>query len=273
MNHQVHEVSKPAQSTTRSIIRLFVGLVETWLYDLFHRMRTWEEQFSEIETGKQSPFGEAATLSAKPSDESPYAIVEVDWAENDEHANNVQPTNSLFRFAALGLMFDAQERIARSSFLLNRAIKVTGRLADLVFAPISNGGWFIPLNDRLKKLVERGEIEVNRWIDIGRSEEVHSRYLALRVQDDVVNSWITYLTANEEIVDLVETQSASLATEVVEELRERTVSADTFLEGVARSVFRRPPRSALPEPPPEIKQRAAPLHPKTIRSKKTGARS
>jgi dihydroneopterin aldolase len=71
-----------------------------------------------------------------------------------------------------------------------------------------------------------------------------------------VDKAIDYLTANEEVQELVQSQSAGLIDEVIEEARERTVSADNFLEAVVRSVLRRPPRWELPEPPQEVKQQA-----------------
>ena len=59
---------------------------------------------------------------------------------------------------------------------------------------------------------------------------------------------------------MVQTQSIGLAEEVVEEVRERTVSADNFVEGVVRAVLRRPSRSELPYPPEELRLRAIPTH-------------
>jgi hypothetical protein len=53
---------------------------------------------------------------------------------------------------------------------------------------------------------------------------------------------------NPEVQELVQTQSIGLAEEVVEEVRERTVSADNFVEGIVRAVLRRPSRSQLPYP-------------------------
>jgi len=40
----------------------------------------------------------------------------------------------------------------------------------------------------------------------------------------------------------------SFAEEIVEEVRERTVSADNLLEGFLRHILRRPPRIELPVP-------------------------
>jgi len=76
----------------------------------------------------------------------------------------------------------------------------------------------------------------------------------IRSQGD---GYINYLNENPESVqDLLTGQSTGLATELVEEVRERTVSADNVFEMIARSILRRTPREELPEPPPEVQRRA-----------------
>jgi hypothetical protein len=44
---------------------------------------------------------------------------------------------------------------------------------------------------------------------------------------------------------------------VVEEVRERTVSADTLAESIVRRILKRPPRAELPPPPDELRQAVA----------------
>ena len=76
----------------------------------------------------------------------------------------------------------------------------------------------------------------------------------IRSQGD---GYINYLNENPESVqDLLTGQSTGLATELMEEVRERTVSADNVFEMIARSILRRTPREELPEPPPEVQRRA-----------------
>jgi hypothetical protein len=76
----------------------------------------------------------------------------------------------------------------------------------------------------------------------------------IRTQGD---QYIEYLNKNPEMVqDLVTGQSTGLASELVEEVRERTVSADNVFEMIARSILRRTPREELPEPPREVQRRA-----------------
>jgi hypothetical protein len=116
-----------------------------------------------------------------------------------------------------------------------------------------------PLRSNLDKLAERGEEEVNRWIEVGRFEEARSRALTQMAIHEQVDDSIKHLTANQEVQELVQSQSVGLVGEIVEETRERAVSADTFVEAVVRSMFRRSPRSELPAPPTEIQVQAIPF--------------
>jgi GNAT superfamily N-acetyltransferase len=97
-------------------------------------------------------------------------------------------------------------------------------------------------------------------------EAVAANYLAyLQEHPEQVESlireqgdgYIDHLNKNPESVQvLLAGQSTGLATELVEEVRERTVSADNVFEMIARSILRRTPREELPEPPPEVQRRA-----------------
>ncbi|HEX9370725.1 MAG TPA: hypothetical protein VF897_06945 [Roseiflexaceae bacterium] len=69
------------------------------------------------------------------------------------------------------------------------------------------------------------------------------RYL---VNTPAMEDAIESLSESPALIELVQTQSTSFAGEILEEVRERGVSGDTILEGLARRLFRRPPRSALP---------------------------
>ena len=55
---------------------------------------------------------------------------------------------------------------------------------------------------------------------------------------------------------IIQGQSLSLAGEVTDELRARTVTADSIVEMFMRSLLRRPARQELPMPPPEILRHA-----------------
>lgn len=74
---------------------------------------------------------------------------------------------------------------------------------------------------------------------------------------DQGDEYIGYLHENpEQVQDLIQGQSLSLSAEILDEVRERMVTMDSFLELLARSLFRRSPRAELPGPPPQVRARA-----------------
>jgi hypothetical protein len=127
-----------------------------------------------------------------------------------------------------------------------------------------------PFRRNFESLVQRGQDEVDRWIVIGRTEESNSRLLAQTAIIESVDEGVEYFAANPEVQNLVQTQSISLAGELITEVRERSVSADTFLEGLVRMMFRKSPRSELPPPPPQIQAEAITFI--EMRNKKTADR-
>jgi hypothetical protein len=69
--------------------------------------------------------------------------------------------------------------------------------------------------------------------------------------------YVDHLQENPEAVqELVRGQSAGLAEEVANSVRQRTVSADILLERFVRTLLRRRPRRDLPDPPREVQEQA-----------------
>lgn len=76
----------------------------------------------------------------------------------------------------------------------------------------------------------------------------------IRVQGD---AYIAYLNEHPDSVqNLVSGQSASLAGQMMDEVRERTVTADSVTEMLVRNILRRRSRSELPPPPEQVQRRA-----------------
>jgi len=76
----------------------------------------------------------------------------------------------------------------------------------------------------------------------------------IREQGD---TYIDYLNAHPDSVQtLIQGQSISLAGDVMDEVRERTVTADSVVEMVVRNILRRKPREQLPPPPEPVQRRA-----------------
>ena len=222
----------------RSLTRLVIGGVEISADELLRRLKTWE---SEVEHA----FSEAS-------------------AENtagERSASIADMPSTRARYAVIGLIFEMQDGVRSGLSTLGRMDRLISRLVSPVLEPLLGSRLLTPTRRRYNRLVARGQSEIERWVSIGQIEDARSRMLAEKGFDEVVDTYIEYLASNPELQELVQSQSTGLANEVVEEVRERTVSADTFLEGLARSLLRRLPRSALPEPPAALRTHATSLRP------------
>lgn len=163
------------------------------------------------------------------------------------------------RYALIGMVFDSQEVLSRGADSIDKISRRAVSVIDRFTGPVYGSRIFSPIRSRVDKLAQRGQLEVDRWIEIGRIEEKRSRELTYTALTEQVDNSIQYLTSNTEVQELVQSQSVGLIGEIVEETRERTLSADYYLEAWARTILRRPMRSELPEPPQELKTRALPF--------------
>jgi hypothetical protein len=76
----------------------------------------------------------------------------------------------------------------------------------------------------------------------------------IRQQGDI---YIDYLNVHPAPVQaLVQGQSLSLAGQLRDEVRERTVTGDSLVDSIVRSILRMKPREELPPPPEEVQRRA-----------------
>ena len=146
------------------------------------------------------------------------------------------------RHALIGLAFEMQEQVRMQT---PRLLAAADQIISDVTRPAQGILNHIPIVGSLSRslglqydaMQKRGEDRLQRWIAIGQREEARSRVLAdqtfTRIVDDVIN----YLADKPEVQDLIAGQTTGLAGEVLNEVRERTVSGDSFLEGIVRAVL------------------------------------
>ncbi len=248
----------------RSIVRLLVGLVLVGGDELVGRLRGWE----------------AAYLPGRPEQSEP----ELD--------------GDLARRALIGLAFETAETVRQAALgAAGLSASVAGAMWS-AFRPIRSSFLFRPLWAPVRSIAARSEARFDRYYRVGRSEEQHSRKLAgdvtgLLIEDildyvgdnpgvkalidaqiaglatradtldplvrEVGDRYIAYLNEHpEEVQNLVQGQAVGMAAEIRDNVRTVTVTGDTFLETLARSLLRRTPREDLPPPPLEVRQRLEP---------------
>lgn len=168
------------------------------------------------------------------------------------------PESPKTKHVLIGFAFHAQENIHSGINKVDRVTRIIGSAAEWLVEPVYQSRLLKPIRYEFNQLVEKGEIILHRWAETGLIEEEKSRSMTSSVFTKALDQSISYLAANQEMQELVQSQSAGLASEVIEETRERAVSADTFLEGIVRNIVRKPPRTELPGPPPQVQKLAIP---------------
>ena len=152
----------------------------------------------------------------------------------------------LIRYGLIGFIFESEDTGRK---ILKSLLKVPGGVARTAVRPtksVANSRFTGPIRRRLDRMADRGEGQLMRWIERGHAEEPFSRNIARLGVQEITDEFINQLAQNEEVKELVQEQSMGLAGEAVDQVRERTFSADTLVERIARAVTRRSPRL---EPP------------------------
>ncbi|MGB3716239.1 MAG: RDD family protein, partial [Candidatus Promineifilaceae bacterium] len=172
---------------------------------------------------------------------------EAEWGERFGQAPGMAA-----RHLTIGVLIDTRSKVSRGLDFLNGVGNATVRALEFVFDPITHSRPFRPVRKRYQSAVERGENQVNYWMNLGRAEDVRSRDLAETALTQVVDESMDELVDNERIQEFVQemltAQSFGIIDEAIEEIRERAVSSDTFFEQPFRRLLRRSPRRSIPGP-------------------------
>lgn len=238
------------QSRLRTLTRFAIGGIALAMDGITNQMSTWNAVSDEQESDTQP-----STIN--------YGITEITIQPQNSEINQAknETTGQLARYALIGIVLSAENRISSGFSLIGRIANRLGRAAKPITDPISSSTRLHPVHKRYDKLANRGQAQVTQWINNGREEENRGRQLVQVALNETMETSIEYIAEKPEIQELIQSQSTGLANEIIEEVRERTVSADTLAENILRSFLRLTPRSEISGPPIEVRIRALSLHP------------
>lgn len=223
----------------RSLTRLAFGGLLMAQEELNHHMRRWEQEASRQRTEQRQ-----------------RTLAHADTDDEGEGAPPMLPVADTpaeqARYALVGLLFETQDRVTQA----RRTPGPLDRAAASLLHAVDTNPALEPLRRQMDTLVSRGEAEVNRWIERGRSEEMHSRQFVDTALQRSFESSIHGVVQHAEVREMIHEQGAGLADELVEEVREHAVSTDDYLERLVRKYLKRTPREELPEPPEAVRRRA-----------------
>lgn len=217
--------------TTRTLTRVSLGGAALGL-------DTLKEVLDEVEAAEAEP--ESRTLDQ-------VLVPVTEWEERFGESPDVAA-----RYLMIGMMSDARSRAGRALRFVDRLSNTVGKSIKAVFAPLYRSRPAGPVRHRFETAMGRGQSQVDHWMTLGRAEDRRNRALAQIAVNQVANDSMDELVDNRRIQvfiqEVVQAQSQGFAAETIQEVRERTVSSDDFIERPVRRLLRRQPRGAVPAP-------------------------
>jgi hypothetical protein len=196
-----------------ALLRLLLGGMLVGTHELRERVRRWEDSLRAAQAGQAAPSGQS------------------------------QDTSASMRRALIGAAFEAQERMRRGfSDMLARIAEIADD-ANLAYTRLTFAVRGTPLDaarGRLDELLFLASTAVDRWTERGRVEEQDGRQVAEQAAISVIDELLVYMARNPEVRKLIEQQGTSMAESAVGEVRERSASADQWIERITHNLLHRP---------------------------------
>jgi len=211
---------------TTALLRLLVGGALVGTRELRLRLERWQQSIPDFSSTQA-----VAPRTASPSD--------------------------ALRYTLMGMMFETESRLRRRFSTMRRRLARASHEASLFYTNVMSDMRYTPLNPlraRFEEMVYRATMTMDRWADRGRMEEQQSRDMAQEAVVSVIDELLDYMARNPEVRELIEQQGLSMAETAVDEVRERTASADMWIERIARGLLHRsasenPAQTAAISPP------------------------
>lgn len=150
------------------------------------------------------------------------------------------------RYLTIGMASEARKAAGRSFELVDDVTDTAGRTFWRFAGPVWSSTLLSPVRKPVQHWRTRGEDRVQQWINTGMQQEIRSRSVASASLNNLVQESVGDLTNNPDVQvlvqEVIESQSISMVAEILEEIRERFISIDIWVQGIFGK--------AVPEPVP-----------------------
>ena len=198
----------PQDDPVSTAVRLVVGTASLGLEAFRSRLRAWSQEPVTASTAS-TPAGDPGTVA-----------------------------DAMVGTAARGIR-TAASLGARGAELARQGLRTVGGATRSI-------GVVVPdfLHEPMDRARERAAERIRSLESAGRGELDRSRAVARAALEDGLDAIIGRLADNRELRFVIRTQSTSVGEEAVEGFRGETARIDDRLEGAARKLLRRPPKSS-----------------------------
>ena len=208
-------------TTLRSLTRLTIGGISLGYEALSDHLQKWEYSIDEVSNDENTSESETPDL--------PNSVIVYH-----------EVSGETIHYPIVGLLLLSNEMVEGALSKLDGASRV---LSKKFKKQLYKSRFFDLMDKNFKKLVSRGTKVVQPISERGEIEYKRSRLLALEAMNDTYQEAINNLSQSEEVQEMIQDHSVGLATEVVEEVRERSVSADNLLDTFAQRLFKLKPKN------------------------------
>lgn len=145
------------------------------------------------------------------------------------------------RYLAIGMAGDARKAAVRGLALVDDVTDTAGKVIWRVAGPVWTSNLLTPIRNPVRRWRQRGEDQVQQWIAAGMVQENRSRAVATASLNNLVQESVSDITNNPEVQvlvqEVIQSQSIGIVAQILQEVRERLISMDIWLQGVFGSAM------------------------------------
>jgi uncharacterized RDD family membrane protein YckC len=169
--------------------------------------------------------------------------------QSEWEATYGRPETDRSRLAAMGLAASASTRAVKATRFV---LQVGDRAVDAARWPLDHIFLFRPLRHGVDRLAEAGNEQIDRWAEVGKTVDTGSRAVAEvslgRAAQDSVGLVTVEPHVQVLIQEIIAAQGTSITQELIDELREHSVSLNMRVDKIWASLRGRPsPEIATPD--------------------------
>jgi hypothetical protein len=147
------------------------------------------------------------------------------------------PEDEIAKYALMGLAFKAPGAIADGLSVVEDAADTAAGVAYTLASPVINSRLFRPFRDAYDGFAERGEAMVNELAQQGRVGQNLGKDLVEDATVEVMNNVVEVVAESDEVRDLIQHQTISLAQEFLAFIQGRLRSADMAIQRITFKII------------------------------------